>query len=228
MRKLLFVTIVGFGIALLATGGHAQGRRVGFLTADASSRDPMSIALDFIREDGARRGITEPDLLEMMVLSRTVSSHTQTTHIQLRQRFGGIEVANANTSINISRDGRVINLADRFVAGISNKIENRSPRLSAAGAIAAAARLLGLSARGGLVPLERMRGTAREARYRGDGLSLDPIPAKLAYYALDSGRVRLSWEILLRTPDQQHWWNAWVDAGTGALLEKADWIARDS
>ena len=34
------------------------------------------------------------------------------------------------------------------------------------------------------------------------------------------------WLVLLRTPDQQHWWNVWVDAGTGTLLEKADWIAQ--
>jgi extracellular elastinolytic metalloproteinase len=228
MRKAFVVPMAIVGLCLLARGGLAEGRQPRFRTTEASPRDPMSIALDFIRADGRTRGLTEADVREVMVLSRTVSSHNQTTHIQLRQRFGGIEVANANTSISISRDGRVINLADRFVSGIAHRVDARSPRLSAPQAIAAAARQLGLSIKGRLGTIEAARGTAREARYRGDGLSLDPIPARLAYYALDSGRVPLTWEIVLRTPDQQHWWNLWVDAATGTLLDKADWIARDS
>ena len=228
MRNALVVVNLGLGVALVAGGTLAQDRRVGFLTTEASSRDPMSVALDFIRADGAPRGITELDLQDVMVLSRTLSSHNQTTHLQLRQRFGGIEVANTSTSINISREGQVINLTNRFVPDIANKVDTRSPRLSAGQAIAAAARQLGLSARGRPAALEQAKGVTREARYRADGLSLDPIPTKLAFYALDSGRVRLTWELVLRTPDQQHWWNVWVDAEDGRLLAKADWIDRDT
>ena len=228
MRKVLVVATAGLGVALITGVALAQGRRVGFLTTQASAGDPTSIALDFIRADGAQRGLTELDLEDVMVLSRTLSSHNQTTHIQLRQRFAGIEVANSSTSINISRDGQVINLTNRFVPDIANKIESRSPQLPATDAIAAAGRQLGLTARGRPSTLERAKGVTRESRYRWDGLSLDPIPAKLAFYALDSGRVRLAWEIVLRTPDQQHWWNVWVDAEDGRLLAKTDWIDRDT
>src|SRR5262245_42534876 len=101
MRKVLFVATACLGVALLTGGSMAQGRRVGFLTTEASSRDRMSIALDYIRADGAPRGITELDVQEVAVLSRTVSSHNRTTHIQLRQKYSGIEVANSSTSINI-------------------------------------------------------------------------------------------------------------------------------
>src|SRR5262249_34589959 len=97
MRRAFVVTVAGIGTALLATGGLAQNRPVEFLTREASTRDPLEIALDFIRQDGAARGLSEADLQDAKVLSRTVSSHSQTTHIQLRQRLGGIEVANANT-----------------------------------------------------------------------------------------------------------------------------------
>src|SRR5262245_28298826 len=228
MRNTLFLAVTGLGIALVATGGRAEDRKVGFLTKEPSSRDPLSIALDYIRADGARRGLAAEDLRDAILLSRTVSSHNQTTHIHLRQTFEGIEVANANTSINVSGDGRVINLKDRFVAGIAGRVDSRSPLLSAPQAIEAAGRALGLSATGPLERLEGSKGPARETRYRGEGLSIDPIPAKLAYYALATGRVRLTWETLLRPPDQRHWWHVWVDAQTGALLEKGDWIANDT
>src|SRR5262245_4932709 len=101
MRNTLFLAVTGLGIALVATGGRAEDRKVGFLTKEPSSRDPLSIALDYIRADGARRGLAAEDLRDAILLSRTVSRHNQTTHIHLRQRFEGIEVANANTSINV-------------------------------------------------------------------------------------------------------------------------------
>jgi hypothetical protein len=71
MRKALVMAIMGLG--LLFGGGLAEGRQARFRTTEASSRDPMSIALDFIRADGRTRGLTEADLRDVMVLSRTVA-----------------------------------------------------------------------------------------------------------------------------------------------------------
>ena len=48
---------------------------------------------------------------------------------------------------------------------------------------------------------------------------MDEIPAKLAYYALDDGRVQLAWDMVVRTKD--HWWNLWVDAASGEVLAKS-------
>jgi hypothetical protein len=228
MRNSVTIAVLIAGSALPASAEAPPGRQVQFLTEETSASDPMDIALGFIRRDAPRRGLTPADVSDLAVLSRTVSSHNQTTHINLRQRTGGLEIANANLTINVSGDGRVINMAGRLVPAAAQKVNARSPRLSASAAITAAARGLGLPRTGRLAPLGGVGGTAREQKYANPDLSLDPIPARLVYYAVEPARVRLAWQVLLRTPDQQHWWNLGVDAATGEILDKADWIANDA
>src|SRR5262245_46649468 len=142
MRNSVAIAALIAGTALPASAGPGQARQVQFLTDEKSNRDPMEIALDFIRTDAPRRGLTAADVSDLAVLSRTLSSHNQTTHINLRQRTGGIEIANANLTINISSDGRVINRVGRLVPDAARKVNARSPRLSAREAILAAARPL--------------------------------------------------------------------------------------
>ncbi len=228
MHKTLAIAVPVLALSFPLFAKTAERGQVGFLTSEPSAKDPMEIVLEFIRADGLKRGLTQADLSDVVLLSRSVSQHNQTTHIHLRQRLGGIEIANADANVNVSRDGLVISMGNRFVTGLARKVKLRSPRLSASEAILRAARQLGLSVTAPLVPLERPQGAARKARYNGNGVSLDPIPVNLAYYALDSGEVRLTWQIVLRTPDQEHWWSLWVDAVSGSVLAKADWIARDA
>jgi len=222
----VIVPILAWTLPLFAK--IAERGQAGYLTSQPSAKDPMEIAVDFIRGEGLKQGLTTADLGDVVLLSRTVSQHNQTTHIHLRQRLGGIEIANADANVNVSRDGLVISMGNRFVTGLSRKTNLRTPRLSAAEALLQAARELDLSVTAPLVALESPQGAARNTRIGGNGLSLDPIPVNLAYYALESGAVRLTWEFVLRTPDQQHWWNLWVDASSGSVLAKVDWIARDA
>ncbi len=228
MRKSIGITTIALVWLLPSFEGAGQNRQTGFKTSQPSSRDPMEIAMEFVRGDGVARGLTATDLSEVAVLSRSVSKHNQTTHIHLRQRLAGIEVANANASVNVNRNGLVVNAENRFVARLAQRVNARSPRLSAAAAILAASRELGLSGNAAPLQLQRPGGPAMVSRYAGIGLSREPIPVSLAYYALDSGEVRLTWQMVVRTPDQKHWWNLWVDAITGTVLDKVDWIANDT
>ena len=222
MRKVLVVATAGLGVALITGVALAEGRRVGFLTTQASAGDPTSIALDFIRADGAQRGLTELDLEDVMVLSRTLSSHNQTTHIQLRQRFAGIEVANSSTSINISRDGQVINLTNRFVPDIANRDRKPFPTAASDGRHRCG-RASTRAHRPG-PPLDPRAGERRDPRVAlplGRPLARTHSRLSLAYYALDSGEVRLAWDLVLRPPDGRHWWNIWVDAASGRCSRRA-------
>ena len=227
MHNSVAIVVLVAGIALPASAGPRQARQVQFLTEEKSNRDPMEIALDFVRRDAPRQGLTAADVSDLAVLSRTLSRHNQTTHINLRQRTGGIEIANANVTISIAGDGRVINSVGRLVKDAAQKVNARSARLSAPEAILAAARQLGLPTTGNLAPLG---GETRSARhqYVDAALSIEPIPASVVYYAVGDVQVRLAWEVRLRTPDQKHWWNVWVDAASGEILDKADWIANDA
>ncbi|MEE8522785.1 MAG: M36 family metallopeptidase, partial [Thermoanaerobaculia bacterium] len=209
-------------------GAGPNGRPVESLTSVPSTAPPLEIALSYIRQIPEKGALTDDDVADLVVKSRYVSSHNQTTHVYLRQRFHGLEVIGSDTNINIAADGRVINIGDRLVPDLKSALDTRAPVLSAAAAVRAAAGHLGLEVRGLLMPLKTLGGAARETRFSGAGLSLEEIPVKLVYYAGGDGRVRLAWDMVIRTVDQKHWWNLWVAAGDGEVLAKADWIAHDT
>jgi len=43
---------------------------------------------------------------------------------------------------------------------------------------------------------------------------------------MDDGSVRLAYDLVLRQPN--NWWNVWVDASSGEMLGKSDWIDSES
>src|SRR5262249_44568571 len=59
-------------------------------------------------------------------------------------------------------------------------------------------------------------------------LSLDPIPTKLVYVPTGPGTVELSWNLVLRTTDQDHWYNVAVGDNQQQIDFANDWIDRAS
>ncbi len=190
--------------------------------------DALEIAKSHLARNAAALGLTPADLLDTVVTSRYESRHTGVTHIHFRQRLAGIEVANGVINVNIGRDGKVLNVGNRFVGDLDSRATVRRPSIDAPEAVERAAEQLGLGPAGVLIEIESHGGPARAARFEGGGISLEEIPVKLAYYVLDSGDVRLAWDMVIRTPDHRHWYNLWVDAADGSILGKSDWIDKDN
>jgi hypothetical protein len=196
--------------------------------ASAQGKAPLDIALSHLGDNAVALGLTAGDLADKSVARQYRTQHNGVTHIYFQQLSQGIEVANGLINVNVMADGRVLSVGNRFVGNLAGKINARRPALDAASAIRTAAEQLGLEVSGALVETDAPGGPARAARFTPAGISLEEIPVKLAFYELDSGEVRLTWETNIRQVDQQHWWNLWVDAETGEVLAKVDWIANDS
>src|SRR5206468_5663257 len=79
----------------------------GFLTKPAHGK-PLSVALSYLRAHASSLGIKSSDLANPIVTNQYTDPDTGETHIYLRQRVNGLEVANANLSISLTRDNRVI------------------------------------------------------------------------------------------------------------------------
>jgi hypothetical protein len=207
-----------FALAMLVNSGLAS----------AQGKAPLDIALSHLSDNAVALGLTASDLADKSVARQYRTQHNGVTHIYFQQLSRGIEVANGIINVNVTADGRVLNVGNRFVGNLAGKISSRRPAMDAESAIRAAARQLGLEVSGALSETAALGGQALAARFSPAGLSLDDIPVKLAFYELDSGEVRLTWETNIRQVDQQHWWNLWVDAESGEVLAKVDWIANAS
>src|SRR5206468_10430946 len=97
------------------------------------------------------------------------------------------------------------------------------PGLSSAQAVVAAASALHLSLIESPVVTVFQGGVAQKTTLQAPGASLDAVPANLLY-APDGHGVQLAWDLVLRTPDGQHWYNDIVDASDGNLLKTYDWV----
>ena len=128
-----------------------------------------------------------------MIRDEYRSAHNGVTHIYVSQRLNGIEVVNADSNVNIDRQGRVIFAGTRFVSDLASKANANSPAIEPEEALRSAARHLELQPID-LELLQNIGGPASQAVFSRGGISLEEIPVKLMYLPTDTREVRLVWE----------------------------------
>lgn len=199
---------------------------IGYLSGP-SAGDPLDIALEYLRQHMKELGLTPEDLADIVVKDHYISKHNGITHIYIRQRLAGIEVFNGDININITADGRVLNMGNRFVPDLSNRVDTTTPTLTAIEAANAAVQHLGLTLTEPLMTRQNIGGPSQEVLLSEGGVSLEEIPAKLMFQPDEGGKVRLAWNVGIRLVNGLNWWQLRVDATSGELLEQNDWIAND-
>jgi len=190
---------------------------------------PRDIALNYFRGQGQAQGFAPADLIDLIVTDKVPTRHNGVTHVYLRQQVNGLEVSNAVANANVTRDGTILSAHHTFVpdaaAQATEALAVRS--LSASQAVARAAEQLGLPTPT-LTVRQSLGGKSQAAHLTGGGISQDDIPVKLVYYAVKGKTLRLAWDMVIYPTGGEHWWNVQVDAETGVILGKADWVASET
>ncbi|MGH7177478.1 MAG: hypothetical protein ACREJC_08875, partial [Tepidisphaeraceae bacterium] len=174
--------------------------RNSFLTQPATG-DALDIGLGYVRANSSRFGIEPPDVGSPFVTSRYTDATSGITHIYLRQELNGLEVANADMNVNVTRDGRILSIGCRFVPGLGSRPGPQpiAARLSSSQALSLALANLDVT-----------------------GMALGSIPSRLHYVASPRG-AELAWNFQIRTPDGTHWYDTNVSADDGSMRFTADW-----
>ncbi|HVM20623.1 MAG TPA: M36 family metallopeptidase [Egibacteraceae bacterium] len=135
------------------------------------------------------------DLAGVIVTDLYTSDHNDVTHVYLQQTHDQKPVSGAVATVNV-QDDDVIFVGDRFVHNVAAKASGTQSltRPDAVRAIAAAV----------------------------DGRRRDVSEPTLVYRKLRNDVLRLSYnaDVIVDT----HHWNVWVDAATGAVIDKEDWV----
>jgi extracellular elastinolytic metalloproteinase len=192
----------------------------------AAQQTPLNRALAALSTTAARQGLSEQDLASPAITSTFTDASTGLTHVYLRQRYQGIEVAGAVANVTVAGTGKVVALHQNFVAGTAAKARTTAPGLTPAQAVAAAARALNMPAPRSL-NLEVAGQPAEGMTFNNAGISLEKIPVKLMYQPTANGELTLAWDVTLAPLDGEHYWNVRVDAQTGALLAKDDYTVSE-
>ncbi|HET9540960.1 MAG TPA: M36 family metallopeptidase [Candidatus Limnocylindria bacterium] len=188
------------------------------------SGSPAQIVINHVRGHARGLGLRAADVADIAVTKSYTDAHNGVTHVYLRQRYNGIEVYNANANANVARDGSIISLHSSFVRDLAAKVKGKA-NLSAEESIRAAARQLGTRAPVELAVRSVTGGADREITFARNGISQSVIPTKLVYQQVKGGNLRLARQIELYELDGDHWWNLRVDATTGVILARSDYVS---
>jgi extracellular elastinolytic metalloproteinase len=213
--------LMGVGVLVpCLLGGPAFG-------AAPSGRTAIDVAFQYVERNQQRLGLNVSDIDEMVVSSEVFSEHNGVTHVYLQQRYRGIDVHNGILNVNVLYGSEVLGAGNRFATRIAAAAGAQSARLSPLEAVRAAAQALELGGKQPFAVLDTLGGASRSTLISDGGVASRPIEANLVWYPV-AGAVRLAWKLEIEESARSHWWLAFVDATTGALLGKEDLTVEDS
>jgi extracellular elastinolytic metalloproteinase len=187
------------------------------------------IARDYLLANAATLGLSRADLADLTVDLNEADGASGSRYVKFEQTVGGIKIYNAMLNVTILADGSVLYVGNRGIPNIAQAINTRTPSISHAEAIAAAANALQLNYTASTVVAEQTFGTVdQKVQFSGGDLSYESITVGLLYQPLADGRLRLVWNLDIYQRDGLHWWDVRVDAVTGELLDKADRAVSES
>ncbi|MGY3089319.1 extracellular elastinolytic metalloproteinase [Hymenobacter sp. UYAg731] len=173
----------------------------------------------------AQGHLTAADVASPTVTSSYTDASTGLTHTYLQQRVNGLTVFNANGAVHTDASGKVVYFNQDFLAGAAAVAPSATPGLTPEQAVGAAAKGLSLP-----TPVALQRVTEGRAAdgivFNKGGISEENIPVRLMYLRVDNKLV-LVWNVTIAQLDQQHYWNARVDAQTGHLLDRNDYTVSE-
>ena len=207
------------GKLLLALALAAPG------VARAQSAAPSAQALEYFKTQSLRQGLHEADVTSPSVTNSYFDQSSNLTHTYLRQRANGLDVYGAVGDLHADLSGKPVLMHQHFVVDAAKLAPSATPGLSAEQAVSAAAVGLKLPHPAGLTLIKEAR-PADGLLFNNGGISEYDIPVRLLYMPAP-GQLKLVWEVTIAQLDQQHHWNALVDAQTGALLGKTDYVVSE-
>ena len=187
-----------------------------------SSADPETVALGFMVDNAADYGLSADDVAELGVATSYQSTHSGVTHVNLAQRYQGLEIFGARATVNVLKDGRVLFVGNTMLGNVAASAAGTVAQ-EAADAVESAAEALELDEPENLRAVTRKAGAERETVLTDGGISAAPIPAKLGWQRTESGQLRLAWQVVIDDAESPDVLNATVDAETGDLLDVDNW-----
>ncbi len=192
--------------------------------AQAQSVVPEA-ALSAFASRAKAQGLSSADVVNPAVTDSYFDASTGLTHTYLQQRVNGLAIFNATGAVHTDKAGKVVAASQDFVRGAAALAPSATPALTAEQAITAAAVRLGLPRPVGLRVVTEAR-PADGLVFNNGGISERDIPVRLMY-ARVADKLVLVWNVTIAQLDQEHQWNARIDAQTGQLVERNDYTVSE-
>ncbi|SFN51945.1 Por secretion system C-terminal sorting domain-containing protein [Bizionia echini] len=207
-KKLLFLAVLVFANVV-----YSQSKLM--------DSNYASVIQNYLNQNKDKFGLTVSDISDLSVENEYLSKNTKITHVYVNQRYQGVAILNAVSSVAI-KGNVVFYYANNFIGNINDKVNTVSPQLTAEQAIQNAATSLNL---GSVQNLDLVKNVNNNNYVFSNGnISQTNIPVRLVYFQNETGNLILSWDLSIHTLDGANWYSVRVDAISGEILNQNDWI----
>lgn len=193
--------------------------QVGIGQSDLQKSKYASLISDYLKTDKNDK-MSEDDVKDLYINKEMTSEKTGVTNIYLNQRYNGVKIYNAISSVGI-KDENIFHFANKFKKGIEENINTTSVSLTASEAINKAAQHFKL---GSVNQLEIIEESPNNYLFSKGNISQEDIKVEKVYFEDKDGTLKLAWDLNIYTLDSNHWWSVRVDAVNGEILDIDDWV----
>lgn len=184
---------------------------------------------DFIKRSlqsaQVEKKLSEQDLSDYAITDNYINRLTGDQHVYLRQVFEGYEIMGTESAVHINSDGSLLVAHSRFENSlIKRRLGSNTPTLTAVEAVQSAASQLGYQMTESLHLVSQENTTDKKSVISTGGISLSEIPARLIYFLNQEGNLTLVWDLSIEHTSKVEWYNLQVDATTGQIVNKINWV----
>ncbi|NNE27669.1 MAG: DUF11 domain-containing protein [Saprospiraceae bacterium] len=182
-----------------------------------------AIVDNYIQSSFSTWGLESSDVEGLFITDQHQSKKSKITHLYYRQSLNGIEIFNSNSDAHIS-NGRLISFHHNMLSNIASRANTSEPGITHAQAVESAATHLGNDLNYTLDLKQESTGAPQKKIYEAPQLAHEDISIQLTYFPREKDLI-LSYEIAINDIATNKFWQVFVDASTGEVLEKVSWTS---
>lgn len=191
-----------------------------FLIPVVQAQDAVVQVRDWLQAHAEAWGLDEKAATDWEVTDQ-YTDRLGRTFVYIRQTANELPVEGAVANF-VVKDGQALGVGNRMEAGLDARLAPAVPGIMPEDALRSAATHLGLRVHD--VRIEESL-SYKEVVLDRCGISTDPIPVRLAYRVVRGQRpIPLAWHMVIREIGGRHWWHVAVDAHSGTVVWKNDWV----
>lgn len=174
----------------------------------------------YLNDNLSRLDLTPNDVSDWVIASKATSKTTKITNYYIQQRFQGIEIFNAISNVWI-KNNQVTHIGNRFVKNCTSKTNTTTPQISVLEALNKAKLVLEINSNS---TSQIISALDTRTFILSNQEKADPIKAQLVYHLTANKNLLLAWDFYIDVPQQNHMWSVRIDAVSGELLQKNDFM----
>lgn len=199
-----------------------------FVTNISFSQTTDQLVEAYLYQSASRLGLSEQDLSEWKINQSYEGEKSKITHVYGIQMHNGLEICNTDFNLHIVEKNEVLQFRSNFISNLAAKSMDTQtrPGLTPKETIKKVARQLNLNLTESLSLVSQPSGLEQKQTWSEGGISIEPIPLKLMYFLGNDQQLKLVWDLSIHEISGDNWWSLKVDAASGTILDKKNWVAQ--